>query len=70
MKTWRRMPGYWFDSRLHYFVKNHGALYAGAATLATLAGGLIWRSRRLVQRKPRPIRLVSCAISPAIPCGR
>jgi hypothetical protein len=52
MKTWRRMPGYWFDSRLHYFVKNHGALYAGAATLATLAGGLIWRSRRLVQRKP------------------
>ena len=52
MKTWRRMPQYWFDSRLHYFVKNHGGLYAGAATLATLAGGLIWRARRLVQRKP------------------
>lgn len=51
MKTWRRMPGYWFDSRLHYFVKNHGPLYAAAATLATLAGGLIWQIRRLLQRK-------------------
>ncbi len=52
MKTWRRMPGYWFDSRLHYFVKNHGPLYAGAATVAKLAGGLIWQTRRLLQRKP------------------
>src|SRR5690606_32440824 len=23
----RRRPGYWFDSRRHYFVKNHGRLY-------------------------------------------
>jgi N-acetylglucosaminyl-diphospho-decaprenol L-rhamnosyltransferase len=53
MKKWQRTPQYWFDARLHYFVKNHGALYAGAATAATLAGGLIWRSRLLVQRKPQ-----------------
>jgi N-acetylglucosaminyl-diphospho-decaprenol L-rhamnosyltransferase len=52
MKTWRRMPQYWFDSRLHYFVKNHGPVYAGAATLAHLAGGALWRFRRLAQRKP------------------
>lgn len=52
MKTWARMPGYWFDSRLHYFAKNHGPVYAGAATLAHLLGGLIWRGRALAQRKP------------------
>ena len=32
MKTWKRMPGYWFDSRLRYFTKNHGAFYAALAT--------------------------------------
>jgi N-acetylglucosaminyl-diphospho-decaprenol L-rhamnosyltransferase len=39
MKKWTRVPGYWFDSRLHYFVKNHGRFYAAMATLAHLAGG-------------------------------
>ncbi|MCC5986615.1 MAG: glycosyltransferase [Pararhodobacter sp.] len=38
MKEWRRVPGYWFDSRWHYFAKNHGRVYAGLATLAQLAG--------------------------------
>jgi N-acetylglucosaminyl-diphospho-decaprenol L-rhamnosyltransferase len=52
MKSWSRMPGYWFDSRMHYFVKNHGRAYAAAATAAHLAGGLIWRARRLIQRRP------------------
>lgn len=52
MKTWARMPGYWFDSRLHYFVKNHGRPYAAAATAAHLAGGLAWRLRRLVWPHP------------------
>jgi len=49
MKTWTRMPGYWFDSRLHYFTKTHGRAGAAAATGAHVAGGLIWRARRLVQ---------------------
>ncbi len=53
MKTLQRKPGYWFDSRLHYFTKNHGAAYAAAATIAHLAGGLVWRARRLVQHKPQ-----------------
>jgi N-acetylglucosaminyl-diphospho-decaprenol L-rhamnosyltransferase len=53
MKTWARIPGFWLDSRLYYFTKVHGRLYAGLATLAHLAGGLLWRARLLVQRKDR-----------------
>lgn len=53
MKGWTRIPGFWLDSRLHYFTKNHGRAYAAAATLATLAGGSLWRLRLLVQRKDR-----------------
>jgi N-acetylglucosaminyl-diphospho-decaprenol L-rhamnosyltransferase len=53
MKEWRRMPGYWFDSRWHYFTKVHGRPYAVAATLAALAGGVLWRLRLLVQRRDR-----------------
>lgn len=53
MKTWARMPAYWFDSRRHYFVKNHGSGYAFAALLAHVLGGLLWRARLLVQRKDR-----------------
>lgn len=49
MKTWKRVPGYWFDSRWHYFRKSGGTSRAVAATLAHLAGGLILRARRLVQ---------------------
>ncbi|MBL4915899.1 glycosyltransferase [Szabonella alba] len=53
MKGWRRMPGYWFDSRLHYFTKVHGRAYAALATLALIAGAALWRARLLVQRKDR-----------------
>jgi GT2 family glycosyltransferase len=53
MKTWARMPSYWFDSRLHYFTKVHGRGYAAAATVAHLAGGALWRLRCVIQRKPR-----------------
>ncbi len=53
MKEWRRVPTFWLDSRLHYFVKNHGRLYAGCATVALVAGGLLWRARLLIQRKDR-----------------
>lgn len=53
MKTWARMPQYWFDSRLHYFTKNHGWLYAVLATKAHVLGGLLWRFRRAMQGKPK-----------------
>lgn len=53
MKTWGRIPRFWLDSRLHYYVKNHGPAYAFAATAATVLGGLLWRARLVVQRKDR-----------------
>jgi N-acetylglucosaminyl-diphospho-decaprenol L-rhamnosyltransferase len=49
MKTWKRVPGYWFDSRWHYFSKVGGTGHAVVATLAHVAGGLILRARRLVR---------------------
>lgn len=52
MKEWRRVPGYWFDSRLHYFVKNHGVAYAAAATAVHLIGGSLYWLRRRIERKP------------------
>lgn len=45
MKTWARTPAFWFDSRRHYFIKNHGRAYAAAAWLARLAGGAIHITR-------------------------
>ncbi|WP_293577351.1 glycosyltransferase family 2 protein [Phaeobacter sp.] len=52
MKTWQRTPAYWFDSRLHYFTKSHGRLYALLATMALVSGSLLYRLRRLVSDKP------------------
>lgn len=37
----QRLPSYWFKSRQHYFVKNHGRLYGMIADLAWMAGHLI-----------------------------
>ncbi|SFL28366.1 glycosyltransferase [Shimia haliotis] len=51
MKTWSRMPTYWFDSRLHYFRKTRGSAFA--PTLAHVTGCLIWKLRRFVGRKPQ-----------------
>lgn len=53
MKDWQCTPTYWFDSRLHYFVKTHGRSYAAAATLARISGSLIYALRRLIQNKPQ-----------------
>lgn len=55
MGKWQRIPGFWLDSRLHYFAKNHGRAYAAAATALAALGGLIWRARLLVQRGRDPI---------------
>lgn len=61
MKSWNRTPQYWFDSRLHYYLKTHGRAYAAGATLALVAGAMIWRLRRLLQAKPQadPDRFLS-----------
>lgn len=52
MKTWRRTPGYWYESRWYYYSKNHGRAYAVGATLFNLMGTSLWRLRRLLERKP------------------
>lgn len=52
LKEARRMPGYWFDSRRRYFTKVHGRGTWVAATLAHLAGGVLFRLRAVVQRRP------------------
>lgn len=52
MKEWKRVPEYWYDSRLHYLVKNHGAAYAATATAVHLAGGLLYWLRCKIQRRP------------------
>ena len=53
MKTWTRMPEYWFASRHYYFSKNHGRAYTRRANIAHIAGACLWRLRRFVQRKPQ-----------------
>lgn len=51
MKTWARTPNFWFESRRHYFVKNHGRLYAAAALIARLLGGVIHTTRCKISGK-------------------
>ena len=51
MKTWRRVPDYWYDSRRRYLEKHHGRAGALAATVAALAGDGLWRLRCLITRR-------------------
>ncbi|MBO9623883.1 MAG: glycosyltransferase family 2 protein [Sphingomonas sp.] len=43
----RRLPAYWFQSRRHYFLKNHGRPYAMLADLAWLVGHVFARARQM-----------------------
>ncbi|WP_114967237.1 glycosyltransferase family 2 protein [Alkalilacustris brevis] len=56
----QRIPGYWLDSRHYYFLRNHGRAYAAAATMAHIAGGLLWRLRMVLtgRRRRDPPRLL------------
>lgn len=47
----RRLPGYWFESRARYFMKNHGRIYGATADLAWAAAFATWRMRRKLQGK-------------------
>lgn len=47
-----RRPGYWFESRRRYFVKNRGRAYAIASDLAWLLGHGVARLRRALERRP------------------
>jgi GT2 family glycosyltransferase len=54
-----RLPAYWFRARRHYFLKNHGAVYAGVADAAFLLGYAMGWLRRKIQgrRNPNPSHL-------------
>lgn len=48
----KRQPPYWFDSRRYYYEKHFGRLYTELADAAFLTGQVVWKARRLVERKP------------------
>ncbi len=45
------IPSYWYDSRLYYFTKNHGRLYALGADMAWIGGKAVRAVRWLVTGK-------------------
>lgn len=47
----KRLPRYWFESRQHYFMKNHGPLTKTLADVAWTVGFVSWRARRRLQGK-------------------
>jgi len=50
--TSKPVPSFWFQSREHYFRKNHGSAYLVLANVLWLVGFALWRVRRVIQRKP------------------
>jgi hypothetical protein len=51
-----RTPRYIFDSRRHYWLKNHGRAALWLANTAMFVGGGSFRVRRVLQQKPDPER--------------
>ena len=48
----KRTPSYYFDSRRHYFRKNHGTLYLWAANLGWVLAYAIGHVRRRLMNRP------------------
>lgn len=48
----KRTPPYYFDSRRHYFLKNHGASYLLAANLSWVLGFSFGHIRRRLMNRP------------------
>ena len=71
MKTWKRMPPFWFDSRLWYFTKNHGVLYAATATVAYVAGAAVSKARQVVGSRGngQPQHFLGDLVSHALRCA-
>ncbi len=51
MKSWDQVPDYWFDSRLYYFTKTHGAVYAALCSVALVLGAGVQMLRRPAKRR-------------------
>ncbi|MEI8197801.1 MAG: glycosyltransferase family 2 protein [Phycisphaerae bacterium] len=48
----KRRPRYWFDARKRFYQKNYGLIVWLLADLAWMAGWVIFRIRRWLQRRP------------------
>lgn len=48
----KRTPPYYFDSRRHYFLKNHGRAYLWMANLSWILGYSLGHLRRRVMKRP------------------
>jgi N-acetylglucosaminyl-diphospho-decaprenol L-rhamnosyltransferase len=48
----KRTPTYFFDSRSHYFRKNHGAPYLWLANAAWILGFALGHTRRRLMNRP------------------
>lgn len=51
MKSWKRIPPYWYDSRRRYFDKHHGRAGTYLATMLHLTGTSLWKLRCVLQRR-------------------
>lgn len=51
MRKWKRTPTYWFDSRKHYFEKNHGKRYFQVTNAVYLGAYSLFKARAAVQGK-------------------
>lgn len=47
----KRRPGFWFDSRRRYFLKNYGLARTLLIDAAAVLGLTLWQARRLLQGK-------------------
>jgi len=50
----RRRPSYWYASRRRYLRRHHGAFGAAWIDLVHALCFVLWRVRRVIQRKPDP----------------
>jgi N-acetylglucosaminyl-diphospho-decaprenol L-rhamnosyltransferase len=71
MRTWKRVPRFWFDSRLWFFTKNHGVFYAVMATAAYVAGAAISGMRQVLgsKRVGPPRYFLGDLVSHALRCA-
>ncbi len=51
----KRTPTFYFDSRRHYFRKNHGVLYLWLANLSWVLGFSLGHLRRRLMKRPDPL---------------
>ncbi len=50
-KAIKRRPQYWFDSRRHYYIKNHGHLYFALTDFITVTNLSLFKMRNFFQKK-------------------